>query len=91
MDCIEVDWKKEESNLQFYEELLERNKDRDIAMLILPKIEKPRESLPSHLEHVQPLAHVYLLVRYFNQKLTERSYKSAMIFPSSEDYHDISR
>lgn len=81
-DCIPVDWKKHESNLEFYNELMARLQDYDISILVLPRMVFSKEVLPSHIEHIQPFAHVYLLVRFFCPKLTWRCYMSAMIFPS---------
>ena len=44
---------------------MEEIKNLDVSIVVLPKMRKPKELVPSHLEHVQPFAHVYLLVRYF--------------------------
>lgn len=53
--------------------------------MVLPKLKKEKDSIPSHLEHIQPFEHIYLLVRYFGVKLKFRSYRSAIIFPSYPD------
>ena len=59
-----------------------RLQDYDISMLVLPRMVFSKEVLPTHLEHIQPFAHVYLLARFFAPRLTWRCYMGAMIFPS---------
>lgn len=80
--AITVDWSVSDSDLEFYKHIEEELKNFDIAFLVLPKLERERGEIPSHLENVQPFQNVYLLVRYFGLKLKFRSYKSAIIFPS---------
>jgi hypothetical protein len=89
VEVINVDWAKEETNLQFYEGLVKQLQEHDIAFLVLPKLHKERGLIPTHLEQGQPFQHIYMLVRYFGLKLKFRSYKSAIIFPSYPDVDTI--
>jgi hypothetical protein len=83
-----VSWEEAETSVQFYEDLANRLQHHDISFLILPKLNRPFSVEPTHLEHIQPFQHVYLLVRYFGAKLKWRSYRSAIIFPSYPDVED---
>jgi len=85
IEVIPVNWQEEESNIKFYEELYSKLETYDIAFLVLPKLIKNKQAEVTHLEILQPFQHVYLLVRFFGQKLRWRSYKSALIFPSYLD------
>ena len=40
IDCMIVDWKKEEQSLLFFEELMQKIEHRDVAFLVMPKIHK---------------------------------------------------
>ncbi len=68
---------------------MEKLKEFDISFLVLPKLLQVKEKIPTHIEIVQPFQHIYLLARYFGDKMKWRSYMSAMIFPSHEDYESV--
>jgi hypothetical protein len=69
---------------------VERLKDFDISFLVLPKLVQPRhDKEPTHIERVQPFEHIYLLMRYIGEKLKWRSYMSAVIFPSYENFEEV--
>lgn len=82
---IAVDWARSETDLEFYEGVVRRLEEHDVAFLVLPRLEKEKGLIPTHLEREQPFQHVYLLVRYFGHKLKFRSYRSAILFPSYPD------
>ena len=65
IDTVLVDWPSLSDNLKLYEELIEKYKNTDISILVLPKLNHSRDSIPTHIEHVQPFSHNYMLVRYF--------------------------
>lgn len=62
----------------------------DVAFVILPRLQRNRENIPTHLEASQPFQHIYLLVRFFGAKLKFRSYYSAIVFPSHPNPEHIS-
>lgn len=89
IESITVEWTKSEIDLQFYEGLIKKLEEHDIAFLVLPKLQKEKGVIPTHLELSQPFQHIYLLVRYFGGKLKFRSYRSAIVFPSYVDAESI--
>jgi hypothetical protein len=62
----------------------------DVAFLVLPRLQREKDAIPTHLEQSQPFQHIYLLVRFFGAKLKFRSYYSAIFFPSYPDAEEVS-
>lgn len=64
-------------------------KEKDVSFLVMPKLVQPFTEYPTFQEKTPIFTHFYLLARFFCEKLTDRSYMSAVIFPSSSLYRDV--